>query len=155
MVFDTGRYFFLSLLLECTLISTAEAGKVACQKILMDWRRAGILAEKIGRVNRANLKAPIITGQPKTQSIYEFCKDWALFKTDAGIYVNEELKAVREADKDVTNAMETEHLKERFGNPMELIHNREAEFASWKRCKGSSKFRQDWFCHAEHHRVVY
>jgi hypothetical protein len=34
--------------------------------------------------------------------------------------------------------MEMEHLKERFRNPMELIHNREAEFASWKRCKGSS-----------------
>jgi hypothetical protein len=47
-------------------------GKVTCQKALMDWRRAGILAEKIGRVNRVNLKAPIITGQPKTQLIYEF-----------------------------------------------------------------------------------
>ncbi len=59
---------------------------MACQKALMDWRKADILAEKIGRVNRANLKAPIITGQPKTQ-FYEFCKDWALFKTDAGLYV--------------------------------------------------------------------
>jgi hypothetical protein len=65
----------------------------------MDWRRAGILAEKIGCVNRANRKAPIITGQPKNQLIHEFCKDWALFKTDAGLYVNEELKAaVREVD---------------------------------------------------------
>ncbi len=67
--------------------------------------------------------------------------------------MNEALKelkaAVREADKDVINAMKTEHLKERFGNPMELIRNREAEFASWKRCKGSSEFRRDWFCHAK------
>ncbi len=53
--------------------------------------------------------------------------------------MNEELKeSVREADKDVTNAMATEHLKERFRNPMDLIHNREAEFASWKPCKGSA-----------------
>jgi hypothetical protein len=47
-------------------------------------------------------------------------KGLGFVKTDAGISVNEVLKelkaAVREAEKDVTNAMETEHLKERFRN---------------------------------------
>jgi hypothetical protein len=32
---------------------------------------------------------------------------------------------------------------------MELIRNREVEFASWKLYKGSSEFRRDWMCHAK------
>jgi hypothetical protein len=85
----TCRLYDLELHLT-TLVNTAEAGKVACLKALMDWKkRAGILTEKRGRVNRANLKVPIFTGQPKAQSIYEFCKDWDLFKADAGLSVNE------------------------------------------------------------------
>ncbi len=47
-----------------------------------------------------------------------------------------ELKAtVREDDKEVTNAMDTEeaimeHLIDRFGNPIEMIRSREAELSS-------------------------
>jgi hypothetical protein len=48
-----------------------------------------------------------------------------------------------------TEAAILEHLKERFGNPMELIRNREVEFASWKLYKGTSKFRRYWMCHAK------
>ena len=71
--------------------------------------------------------------------------------------MNEALKelkaAVQEADKEVTNAMDTEeaileHLVDRFGNPIEMIRSREAEFASWKPCKGTYEQRRDWFAHA-------
>jgi hypothetical protein len=61
-----------------TLITDTEGGKVAAQKVLMGWRReAGVFAEKIGRGNRAAVKAPTFTGKPKSLSVYEFAKDWA------------------------------------------------------------------------------
>jgi hypothetical protein len=130
-----------------TLITDTEGGKVAAQKALMGWRReAGVFAEKIGCGNRAAVKAPTFTGKPKSLSIYEFCKGWSAFKADSNCTVNVALKelkaAVREADKEVTNAMDTEeaileHLVDRFGNPIEMIRSREAEFASWKPVKGS------------------
>jgi hypothetical protein len=96
-----------------TLITDTEGGKVAAQKVLMGWRReAGVFAEKIGRGNRAAVKAPTFTGKPKSLSIYEFIKDWSAFNADSNCTVNEALKelkaAVREADKEVTNAMDTE-----------------------------------------------
>jgi hypothetical protein len=65
-----------------------------------------------------------------------------------------ELKAaVREADKEVTNAMDTEdaileHLVDQFGNPIEMIRSREAEYTSWKPSKGSCEQRRDWFNHS-------
>ncbi len=71
--------------------------------------------------------------------------------------MNEALKelkaAVWEADKEVTSAMDTEeaileHLIERFGNPIEMIRSREAEFSSWKPSKGTYEQRRDWFAHA-------
>jgi hypothetical protein len=50
-----------------TLIADTEGGKVAAQKVLMGWRReAGVFAEKIGRGNRAAVKAPTFTGKPKS-----------------------------------------------------------------------------------------
>ncbi len=50
-----------------TLITDTEAGKIAAQKVLMSWRReAGVFAEKIGRGNRAAVKAPTFTGKPKS-----------------------------------------------------------------------------------------
>jgi hypothetical protein len=96
-----------------TLITDTEGGKVAAQKVLMGWRReAGVFAEKLGRGNRTAVKAPTFTGKPKSLSIYEFIKDWSAFKADSNCTVNEALKelkaAVREADKEVTNAMDTE-----------------------------------------------
>jgi hypothetical protein len=96
-----------------TLITDTEGGKVAAQKVLMGWRReAGVFAEKLGRGNRAAVKAPTFTGKPKSLSIYEFIKDWSAFRADSNCTVNEALKklkaAVREADKEVTNAMDTE-----------------------------------------------
>jgi hypothetical protein len=148
-----------------TLIAEAEGGKVAAQKALLGWRReAGVFAEKIGRGSRTAVKPPTFTGKPKSLSIYEFCKDWSAFKADSNCTVNKALKelkaAVREADKEVTNAMDTEeaileHLVDRFGNPIEMIRSREAEFASWKPIKGSYEQRRDWFSHcratAEHY----
>jgi uncharacterized membrane protein YgcG len=141
-----------------TLITDTEGGKVAAQKVLMGWRReAGVFAEKLGRGNRVAVKAPTFTGKPKSLSIYEFIKDWSAFRADSNCTVNEALKelkaAVREADKEVTNAMDTEeaileHLVDRFGNPIEMIRSREAEFASWKPCKGTYEQRRDWFAHA-------
>jgi hypothetical protein len=141
-----------------TLITDTEGGKVAAQKVLMGWRtEAGVFAEKIGCGNRAAVKAPTFTGKPKYLSIYEFIKDWSAFKADSNCTVNEALKelkaAVREADKEVTNAMDTEeaileHLIERFGNPIEMIRCREAEFTSWKPSKGTFEQRRDWFAHA-------
>jgi hypothetical protein len=141
-----------------TLITDTEGGKVAAQKVLMSWRReAGVFAEKIGRGNRAAVKAPTFTGKPKSLSIYEFIKDWSSFKADSNCTVNEALKelqaAVREADKEVTSAMDTEeaildHLIERFGNPIEMIRSREAEFSSWKQSKITYEQRRDWFAHA-------
>jgi hypothetical protein len=68
------------------------------------------------------------------------------YKADSNCTVNEALKelkaAVREADKEVTNAIDTEdaileHLVDQFGNPIEMICSREAEFSSWKSCKGT------------------
>jgi hypothetical protein len=42
-----------------TLITDTEGGKNAAQKVLMSWRReAGVFTEKIGRGNRAAVKAP-------------------------------------------------------------------------------------------------
>jgi hypothetical protein len=124
----------------------------------MGWRReAGVFAEKIGRGNRAVVKAPTFTGKPKSLSIYEFIKDWSAFKADSNCTVNEALKelkaAVREADKEVTNTMDTEeaileHLIEMFGNPIEMIRSREAEFTSWQPSKGTYEQRRDWFAHA-------
>jgi hypothetical protein len=138
-----------------TLITDTEGGKVAAQKALMGWRReAGVFPEKVGRGNRAAVKAPTFTGKPKSLSIYEFAKEWAAFKADSNCTVNEALKelkaAVREADKEVTNTMDTEdaileHLVDRFGNPIEMIPNREAEFSSWKPCKGTYEQRCNWF----------
>ncbi len=140
-----------------TLITDTEGGKIAAQKVLMSWRReAGVITEKIGRGNRAEVKAPTFTGKPKSLSIYEFIKDWSSYKADSNCTVNEALKelkaAVREADK-VTSAMDTEeaileHLIERFGNPIEMIRNREEEFSSWKPSKGTYEQRRDWFAHA-------
>jgi hypothetical protein len=140
------------------LIADTEAGKVAAQKVLMGWRReAGVFSEKIGRGNRAAVKAPTFTGKPKTQSIYEFIKEWSSYKDDSNCTVNEALKelkaAVREADKEVTSSMDTEeaildHLIDRFGNPIEMIRSREAEFSSWKQSKGTYEQRRDWFAHA-------
>jgi hypothetical protein len=140
-----------------TLITDTEAGKVAAQKVLMSWRReAGVFAEKIGRGNRAAVKAPTFTGKPKSLSVYEFIKDWSSYKADSNCTVNEALKelkaAVREAEKEVTSAMDTEeaildHLIERFGNPIEMIRSREAEFSSWKPSKGTYEQRRDWFAH--------
>jgi hypothetical protein len=141
-----------------TLITDTEGGRVAEQKVLMGWRReAGIFAEKIGLGSRAAVKAPTFTGKPKFLSVYEFAKDWASFKADSNCTVNEALKelkaAVREADKEFTNAMDTEeaimeHLIDRFSNPIEMIRSREAEFSSWKPCKGTYEQRRDWFNHA-------
>jgi hypothetical protein len=141
-----------------TLITDTEGGKVAAQKVLMSWRReAGVFAEKMGCGNRAAVKAPTFTGKPKSLSIYEFIKDWTSFKADSNCTVNEALKelkaAVREADKEVTRDMDTEeaileHLIERFGNPIEMIRSREAEFTSWKPSKGTYEQRRDWFAHA-------
>jgi hypothetical protein len=141
-----------------TLITDTEAGKVAAQKVLMSWRReASVFAEKIGRGNRAAVKSPTFTGKPKSLLIYEFIKDWSSYKADSNCTVNEALKelkaAVREADKEVTSAMDTEeaildHLIERFSNPIEMIRSREAEFSSWKPSKGTYEHRRDWFAHA-------
>jgi hypothetical protein len=141
-----------------TLITDTEGGKVTAQKVLMGWRReAGVFAEKIRHGNCSAVKAPIFTGKPKSLSVYEFAKDWAAFKADSNCTVNKALKelkaAVREAHKEVTNAMDTEeaimeHLIDRFGNPIEMIRSREAEFSSWKPCKGTYEQRRDWFNHA-------
>jgi hypothetical protein len=53
------RIYDLELQLT-TLISSAEAGKVACQKALMNWRRAGILAEKILERQQSELQGPYL-----------------------------------------------------------------------------------------------
>jgi len=65
-----------------------------------------------------------------------------------------ELKAaVQETGNEVTNAMDTEedimeHLNDRFGNPIKMIRSREAEFSSWKPCRGTYEQHRDWFNHA-------
>jgi hypothetical protein len=141
------------------LVSRLKHSRIEGQAAMVKWRSAaGVFAEKAGRGNRASLMAPTFTGKPKTLTIYEFFKDWAEYKQDANLSVHEALKelktAVREADKAATDAMGTEeaifdHLMERFGNVLELIRAREAEFASWRSCKGSYERRRDFFIHAK------
>jgi hypothetical protein len=77
--------------------------------------------------------------------------------------VNEALKelkaAVQEADKEVTNAMDTEdaileHLVDWFGNPIEMICSRKAEFSSWKLCRGTYEQHRDWFMATQGYRTL-
>jgi len=141
------------------LINKLKQTRVAGQAALMKWRtEAGVFAEKLGRGNRALLKPPSFTGKPRTTTIYEFIKDWAVYKLDANLSIHEALKelksSVREADKDATDDMATEaaifaHLTDKFGNIFALIRGREQEIAAWKSCKGSYEFRRDWFIHAK------
>jgi hypothetical protein len=129
-----------------TLITDREGGKVAAQKVLMGWgREAGVFAEKMGRGNRAGVKAPTFTGKPKSLSIHEFAKEWAAYKADSNCTVNEALKelkaAVREADKEVTNAVDTEdaileHLVDRFSNLIEMIRTGRLSSPAGSRARG-------------------
>ena len=158
-----------SKLLACNLLREEEdienaAGELrdvtaAAQAKLLEWRRAaGIWAEKVARGgNRALLKPPFFSGKPKTLTIYEFIKEWRIYRQDANLSVHEALKelkvAVRDASKAATDSLKTEeavfeHLKTQYGNVLTLLQAREHEIAGWKECKGTPDFMREWLCHA-------
>ena len=133
---------------------------VCARQDMLKWRQKfGVWGEKSKRaVNRGLLKVPVFTGKPDTLTIYEFEKEFIIYKKAAALSVSESLTELKAAitiptQKAIQEMKDEEavlaYLKANYGNPLFLLENRQKEMAGWAACKGTNTQVRDWFVHAK------
>ena len=127
---------------------------------LLTWRQSfGVWDEKTKRAaNRGLLKVPKFTGKSDTLTIFEFEKEFIIYKKAAALSVSESLTQLKAAisiptQKAVQEMKDEEavmaYLKAHYGNPLFLLDNRQKEAAAWPLCKGTNTQMRDWLVHAK------
>ena len=121
---------------------------------------AGVWSEKGRRsAARGDMKMPVFSGAVGEKiTVYEFEKDWSMYRAAVNYSVEEALKelklAVQPPSRAAIQKMANEklifdYLKAHFGNPVLLLSAREAEIRAWPDCKGTNTTRREWLINAK------
>lgn len=135
--------------------------KIKVEKHMMATRRdAGVWAEKGRRAAaRGDMKMPGFTGNHSDKlTIYEFEREWVVYKAALNYSVEEALKelkvAIGQPARAAIQKMTDEkavfaYLKTHYGNPVILLNTKEEEIKAWSNCSGTATQQREWLITAK------